>query len=147
MNVKLSPMQVFEAKKSLKTPLILLGVLVILATIFPSVLQDIIELPFVILPLIVPFLLYAWVYKSTVYSIRDSSILHYVSGPMKGEIEINRIKKIKQNVKYYVGKKPALASNGLLISYDRFSKIYMAPEDVESFIAAIKKINPDVEVE
>lgn len=139
-------MEVFEAKKSLKAPLILLAVLVILATIFPAVLEDILDLPFVILPLIIPFLLYAWIYKTTVYSIRDSSILDYTSGPMKGKIEINRIKKIKKNVRHYVGRKPALASNGLLISYDRFNKIYLAPEDEEAFIAAIIRINPDVEV-
>jgi len=42
----------------------------------------------------------------------------------------------------HVGLKPATATKGLIIKYDKYNDIYISPDSNESFVEAILKINP-----
>lgn len=92
----------------------------------------------------VSFLL--WILLDTYYEIKDN-YLHYKSGPIFGKIEIDRIKKITTNKTMYVGLKPALATKGLIINYDRYSDIYISPVTPWLFIETLKKTNPNIIIE
>jgi hypothetical protein len=42
--------------------------------------------------------------------------------------------------------KPALDKDGLIIYYKKFDDLFISPENKEDFIAALREINPDIEV-
>lgn len=88
-----------------------------------------------------------WILLDTKYKI-DPTILSYCSGPIRGKIEISKIKKVEHWNKWYSISflKPALGKDGLVIYYDMFDDIYISPKNKEAFIAALHKINPDIKV-
>ncbi|CAM3974369.1 PH domain-containing protein [Flavobacterium antarcticum] len=88
-----------------------------------------------------------WILLDTKYKI-DRNILSYYSGPIRGKIEISKIRKVEYWNKWYSNSllKPALGNNGLIIYYDKFADIYISPKDKEEFIVALREINPDIEV-
>lgn len=92
----------------------------------------------------VSFLL--WIWLDTYYEIKDN-YLHYKSGPIFGKIEIDSIKKITTNKTMYIGLKPALATKGLIIYYDRFNDIYISPVTPWLFIETLQKTNPNIIIE
>jgi hypothetical protein len=102
-------------------------------------------LPIVILYSITAMLI--WILLDTKYSIKEKQ-LFYCSGPIRGSIKIEKIRKIERWNKWYVTSfiKPALGKNGLIIYYDKFNDIYISPKDKEAFIAALREINPNIEV-
>ena len=65
--------------------------------------------------LIVGFLF--WVYHDTSYKI-TKKYFKYRSGPIRGKIELSRIKEIIKGKTLWTGLKPATASKGLIIKYD-----------------------------
>jgi hypothetical protein len=102
-------------------------------------------LPIVILYSITAMLI--WILLDTKYSIKEKQ-LFYCSGPIRGSIKIEKIRKIERWNKWYVTSfiKPALGKNGLIIYYDKFNDIYISPKDKEAFIASLREINPNIEV-
>ena len=99
--------------------------------------------PVVIISLSVILLVSLFV--NTKYSISDTH-LSYASGPFRGEIPVESIKKIKKNTTKYVGYKPALAANGLVIYYNTYDEIYISPDSSDSFVEQLLKINPAIQV-
>jgi galactitol-specific phosphotransferase system IIC component len=85
------------------------------------------------------------IYFQTYYTITPTDLL-YKSGIIKGSIQINSIKQIQANKTKYIGLKPALATKGLIISYNKWEDIYVSPEHAETFIAELLKINSKIEV-
>jgi hypothetical protein len=81
-----------------------------------------------------------WIWLNTFYEIKDG-LLYYKSGPLKGKILISSIIKITQNQTMYAGTKPALARNGLIITYGKWNEIYISPFLAEELIKELKKIN------
>jgi hypothetical protein len=102
-------------------------------------------LPIVILYSITAMLI--WILLDTKYIIKEKQ-LFYCSGPIRGSIKIEKIRKIERWNKWYVTSfiKPALGKNGLIIYYDKFNDIYISPKDKEAFIASLREINPNIEV-
>lgn len=102
-------------------------------------------LPIVILHSITAMLI--WILLDTKYIIKEKQ-LFYCSGPIRGSIKIEKIRKIERWNKWYVTSfiKPALGKNGLIIYYDKFNDIYISPKDKEAFIASLREINPNIEV-
>lgn len=82
---------------------------------------------------------------NTTYRLSDTHLL-YSSGPFKGEIPIESIQKVKKNTTKYVGFKPALANNGLIIYYNMYDEIYISPDSSESFVSRLLKLNPSIQV-
>jgi len=86
-----------------------------------------------------------WIWFDTSYGI-DGAFLYYQSGPFQGKVAIQKINTIHKNRTLWVGMKPALAQNGLIIKYGKWSEIYISPEDKDTFIAHLKHVNDKIEV-
>ncbi len=99
--------------------------------------------PIVIIGLTTTLLISMFFY--TRYSISDK-YLSYVTGPFRGKILIESINKIEKNTTTYGGMKPALATNGLIVIYNKFDEIYISPDSNDLFVDQLLKINPNIEV-
>ncbi|MCL5245276.1 PH domain-containing protein [Cellulophaga sp. 20_2_10] len=97
----------------------------------------------VVTSLVLCFLL--WVFYGTSYKL-TSTTLRYKSGPIKGNIPIAEIHQIIKGKTLWVGLKPATASKGLIVKYNKFSELYISPETNDSFIAEILKHNSSIEI-
>jgi hypothetical protein len=86
-----------------------------------------------------------WMFFGTSYTL-TADYLKYRCGPFFGKIEINKINQIHVNQTLYVGYKPATARNGLIIKYNKYDDIYISPDDNESFISEILKLNHQIEI-
>lgn len=94
---------------------------------------------------ILPFAIISWIYFDTSYRIANG-FFSYRCAFLKGKIDIQQITKVSSNTTLFSGIKPALATKGIVISYNRFDEIYVAPENNEELIADLLKINPEIEV-
>ena len=103
------------------------------------------EKPFMLLPLLAPSGLIAWVYFGTAYWLQDGK-LRYQSGPWKGAIEVAKITQIEEGKTMWVGMKPALARHGLVIRYNRFDEVYIAPKSNQEVITDLLAINQNIQV-
>ena len=72
--------------------------------------------------------------------------LKYRCGIIYGKIKISRIREIVVGKTMHVGLKPATATKGLIIKYDKYEDIYISPDSNKSFVDAILKIKPDIVV-
>ena len=99
--------------------------------------------PFPLLILYLPLSILLWVYFDTYYIIEGQK-LKYHSAFIKGEIEINKIKEIVKGKTVWVGIKPALASKGLIIKFNKFDEIYISPTSNEMMISDLIDINPNI---
>ncbi|MEZ4838898.1 PH domain-containing protein [Flavobacterium sp.] len=91
--------------------------------------------------------LFIWILVDTRYTIKNSFLFYY-SGPIRGKIAIDSIRKIKQQ-KGWINEsfiKPALGINGLYIYYNKYDDIYVSPKDKEAFVNYLLKINPKIEI-
>lgn len=91
-------------------------------------------------------LLLLWIFFDTKYELLKNR-LKYKSGPIRGEIEIDKIKKIIKGKTLWIGLKPATAKNGLIIKYNKYDEIYISPKTNDVFIAEILKLNSEIEIE
>lgn len=102
-------------------------------------------LPVVLLSLVIVMIL--WTLLDTRYVIKNHFLL-YRSGPFRGRIDIARIKKIKYFSGLYVPvtMKPALDTEGFIITYNNFDDVYVSPVNRDVFLDELLKINPKIEV-
>ena len=98
------------------------------------------------LAFISPLALMAWVYFDTWYKIEGCSLI-YRSGFIRGRIPIDSIRKIKTRATMWTGTKPALASRGMILTYGRYTKVFIAPEDEQALLDDLKRLNPGIVVE
>jgi uncharacterized protein (DUF983 family) len=89
--------------------------------------------------------LLTWLILQTNYAI-DSKNLLWKSGPFKGTININSIKKIEFHKGIFVPVlwKPALSHIGLIITYNNYDDIYISPENRAEFAQKLTQINPKI---
>ena len=102
-------------------------------------------LPVIILGLVIAMIL--WTLLDTRYVIKQHFLL-YRSGPFRGRIDIEKIKKIKYFSGLYVPvtMKPALDTKGFIITYNNVEDVYVSPVDRDVFLTELLKINPGIEV-
>lgn len=101
-------------------------------------------LPSILLISAVPaFLL--WILLHTYYQLEDGS-LKYVSGPIRGSIEVKDISEVIKNTTLWVGLKPATARKGIIIKYEMYNELYISPLDNDIFISKLLELNPDIKV-
>jgi len=86
-----------------------------------------------------------WIFHGTKYEL-TKKYLKYKSGPIRGEIELEKITQIIKNKTLWVGMKPATAKNGLIIKYEKYNEIYISPKTNETFIKQILKLNSGIEI-
>jgi len=86
-----------------------------------------------------------WLNFGTEYELSQTE-LKYKSGPIQGEIEIERIKEIIKGKNKWCGLKPATARNGLIIKYDKYEEIYISPETNDTFIEKILELNKNIKI-
>lgn len=101
--------------------------------------------PIIIISLVTAFVL--WVLLDTRYVIKNNFLL-YRSGPIRGRVDITKIKSIKRfsGLNVPVMLKPALDIKGFIITYNQFDDLFISPKKSDLFIEEIKKINPKIEV-
>lgn len=95
--------------------------------------------------LVLVALMIIWMWFATYYEI-EGKRLYYRSGPVNGSIDINAIRKIESGKTQFSGLKPALASNGCVVHYNKYDEIYLSPKDKDGFFAELLKVNPAIEV-
>ena len=102
-------------------------------------------MPMLIISLVTAFII--WVLLDTRYVIKNNFLL-YRSGPIRGKIDITKIKSIKRfsGLNVPVMFKPALDTKGFIITYNSFDDLFISPMKSDVFIKEIIKINPQIEV-
>ena len=88
-----------------------------------------------------------WMYFQTNYSLSKEDGISYKCGPLKGKIELNRIREITKGKTLWVGLKPATSRNGLIVKYDKYEEIYISPETNESFIQKLLELDNTIKIE
>ena len=88
-----------------------------------------------------------WILLDTGYVVSETKLL-YKSGPFRGKIGIESIRKIQYDNSFFKGQslKPSLSSTGLIVFYNKFDEIYISPKDREGFILEIVDRNPNIEI-
>lgn len=102
-------------------------------------------IPIIVISLVTAFIL--WVLLDTRYVIKNNFLL-YRSGPIRGRIEITKIKSLKHYSGLYVPVmlKPALDTKGFIVTYNQFDDLFISPKMSDIFIEEIRKINPQIEI-
>ena len=94
--------------------------------------------------LLLNFLISMWL--KTYYRISNDK-LYYRNGLIGGSLEIKKIRKLKVNQTHWVGFKPALATRGIIIIYNKYDEIYVSPRQRDEFIQSLLAINPQINLE
>lgn len=102
-------------------------------------------IPVIFISLVTAFIL--WILLDTRYVIKNNFLL-YRSGPIRGRVDITKIKSIKHfsGLNVPVMLKPALDIKGFIITYNTFDDLFISPIKSDIFIEELKKINPQIEV-
>lgn len=95
--------------------------------------------------MVIALLLILWIWFDSCYKI-DHKNFYYRTGPFRGKIMLQKIKRIKKNTFFYVGMKPKRPKKGLTIEYNKFSELYIAPLEQDLFIEELLKKNANIEI-
>ncbi len=101
--------------------------------------------PISIISLFVPFLLIFWGYLNTKYKIENNH-LYYKSAFLKGKIDVQSIHELVIGRTMWIGIKPALATKGIIVKYNEFDEIYIAPESNEELVQDLININSSIKI-
>ncbi|EON75321.1 hypothetical protein ADIS_4234 [Lunatimonas lonarensis] len=82
---------------------------------------------------------------NTTYWIQDRTFF-YRSGFMKGEVDVDSIKSIDVGITRWVGERAALATRGILIKYNRYDDLFVAPMNTEELVRDLLALNPGIHV-
>ena len=138
----------FQAKKGFIYPILIVVFFVFATWLVFQFDEDISMIKRIIVSLITffPPFIFIWAYSNTHYWIQDN-VLHYRSMFFKGSLEVSKIKKIETNTTMWTGMRPALAFGGMIISYNSYDQVYIAPNDQKAMIDFLLKINPNILIE
>jgi hypothetical protein len=90
------------------------------------------------------FIVYTYVYTS--YVVTDDNKLKIRSGFLYNqEIYIKSIKKVRPTKNHRAS--PALSSDRLEISYNRYGRVVVSPNNKTEFIRELKVVNPRIRIE
>ncbi|MBB1151236.1 PH domain-containing protein [Myroides sp. NP-2] len=92
-----------------------------------------------------PLAIFVWAYASTVYRIEDG-YFQYRSTFIKGKIAISTITRLEVGKNMWAGTKPALSTKGIIIKYNQYDEIYVAPQSNSDLVREFVAINPSIEV-
>lgn len=86
-----------------------------------------------------------WIAMGTSYEITENE-MKYRSGPIKGAIAISDIHEVVVGKTMWVGLKPATARNGIIVRYEKYSEIYISPDNNQRFVDELLKHNDAIVV-
>ena len=135
----------FEPEKGAVSALVIFSTVSVLLTVQLSTLIYQPEAG-VIFPLILnlPIGFLLWLWFGTYYEVSDNK-LNYKSGPFNGSIDVSSIREIRKSGGFwFVGMKPALSLNGIIICYNQNDEIFIAPDDKRRFIDELLRYNPHI---
>ena len=138
-------MKIYKANRKGFINYLLIGFVMLPIIVFFLDQQAFAENPFILLLLLSPLILILWIYFDTFYKI-ENKILIYRSGFFRGKIEISTIKEIQKGKTMWSGIKPALARNGLIIKFNKYDEIYIAPESNNEMITDLLKLNSEIRI-
>lgn len=135
----------FESKRSFFLPAII--ALLLSTVIAVAILEDVSgwELVGIGVSFLIPIALLLWFFFSTYYVISDGN-LSYVSGFLAGTIPIKKIRRIEIGKIMFVGLRPALSFDGMIIHYNKWDKIYVSPHDKDQFVKSLLSENASIEI-
>ena len=147
MSVQIKFMNRFLSSKNNYTITILWTIVIFMIVLlyFGVTKEHVTLLPLVILGLVISLIL--WTLLDTRYVIKQHFLLSR-SGPFRGRIDIDKIKKIKYFSGLYVPvtMKPALDTEGFIITYNNLEDVYVSPVNRDVFLKELLKINPKIEI-
>lgn len=138
-------MKIYKANRKGFIKYLLIGFMIFPIVVFFLDKNTFIDNPFNLLPLFIPLILIIWFYFDTFYKIENNKLI-YRSGFLKGHIEIPTIKEILKGKTMWSGIKPALAKKGLIIKFNKYDEIYIAPENNEEMISDLLKVNSEIKI-
>jgi hypothetical protein len=138
-------MKVYKANRKGLINYLLIGAMILPIVVFFLDKNTFTEKPFILLPLLSPLILIFWIYFDTFYKIEKNELI-YRSGFLRGKIEIPNIKEILKGKTMWSGIKPALAKNGLIIKFNKYDEIYIAPENNDELISDLIKLNSEIKI-
>lgn len=121
-------MKIYKANRKGLINYVIISFIIFPLIVFFLDIDTFMDKPFILLLLFSPLILILWIYFDTFYKI-ENNVLIYRSGFLRGKIEITHIKEIQKGKTMWSGVKPALASNGLIIKFNKYDEIYIAPEN------------------
>lgn len=136
-------MTIYKANRSGLATYLLIGFVVFPALVVIIDVEGAIENPYFFLLSFSPLALISWIYFGTGYKIENEK-LFYRSGFLSGDLEIVTITEVVKGKTLWSGLKPALAQKGLIIRFNRYDEIYIAPVDNDDLISDLLKINPEI---
>ena len=86
-----------------------------------------------------------WLIYGTYYFIEEGFV-KYRSGPLKGEIPIDSIHTLEKGKTLWVGYRPATATKGVIIRYNKYDEIYFSPDSNDQFVEELLKKKPEIKV-
>ncbi len=138
-------MKTYKAKRKGFINYLLIGSMMLPIIIFFLDKNTFTKSPLILLPLLSPFILIFWFYLNTFYKIENNELI-YRSGFLRGKIEIIKIKEIVKGKTMWGGIKPALSRNGLIIKFNKYNEIYIAPENNDKLVDDLLKLNPEIKI-
>ena len=138
-------MKIYKPNKKGLINYLLIGSVILPMIIFFLDKNTFTEKPFILLPLLSPLILIFWIYFDTYYKIENNELI-YRSGFLRGKVEIPTIKEILKGKTMWSGIKPALAKNGLIIKFNKYDEIYIAPESNNELISDLLKLNSEIKI-
>ncbi|WP_158850973.1 PH domain-containing protein [Algibacter sp. L1A34] len=138
-------MKIYKANRKGLINYLLIGSMILPIVVFFLDKNTFTEKPFILLPLLSPLILLFWIYFDTFYKIEKNELI-YRSGFLRGKIEIPNIKEILKGKTMWSGIKPALARNGLIIKFNKYDEIYIAPENNDELISDLIKLNSEIKI-
>jgi len=138
-------MKTYKSKRGSLISIPVIGFILLPIIIFFLDKKNLMENPLLLLILFLPIILLLWIYFDTYYVI-DGQKLKYHSAFIKGEIKISNIREIVKGQTTWVGIKPALARNGLIIKFNKFDEIYISPISNDMMISDLIEVNPNIKI-
>jgi hypothetical protein len=138
-------MKTYKAKRKGLINYLLIGTVLLPIALFFLDKDTFIKNPFILLPLLSPLALIVWIYFDTLYKIEKNQLI-YRSGFLRGRIDISKIKEIVVGKTMWSGIKPAMATNGLIIKFNSYHEVYIAPKNNDELIADLLELNPGIKI-
>ena len=138
-------MKIYKANRKGLINYLLIGSVLLPIFIFFLDKNTFTEKPFILLPFLSPLVLISWIYFDTFYKIENKNLIYH-SGFLRGKVEIPMIKEILKGKTMWSGIKPALARKGLIIKFNKYDEIYIAPESNAELISDLLKVNSEIKI-
>lgn len=142
---KMGNMKTYKASRKGAINYIIIGFMILPILLFILEEKTIAEHLYTYFPMLIPTGLIFWIYFDTSFKIENKQLI-YRSGFLRGFIDISDITEIQKEKTMWFGVKPALSSNGIIIKYNTYDDIYIAPSNNDEMISDLLKLNSNIKI-